>query len=255
MIMKNILKYSVLALIILLSYGCDEETLGSIDGQFIQLAVASEVTVTENSGTAVELRALLGNPQGSDITVAFDVTTMAPASRYELSATSVVIPAGETEGAITVTPVDNDDIDGNVTLTVALSASNSLPVGIGGEGAANVSRTINIVDDNVPCNDLNLNFVFDSYPNEIEWTITDQATGMIVAEAPRGTYAGQSGESNETITLDDGCYTWEIQDNPYNDGICCAYGNGSYTLSCGAIIHATGGEYGAGEVIDFCVNQ
>ncbi len=254
--MKNLIKYGVMVFVFASFLGCNEEQPGTIDGQFVQLAVASDATVTENSGTATELRAILGAPQGSDTTISFEVTTDAPASRYMLSATSVVIPAGETEGAITVTPVDNDDIDGDVTLTVSLSSANSLPVGIGGEGVANVSRTITIVDDNVPCNDLNLNFVFDSFPEEIVWSITDQATGMVVASASLGTYAGNAGgTSDETISLPDGCYTWQIQDIPYADGICCAYGDGSYTLSCGAIIHAAGGDYGAGESIDFCVNQ
>ena len=275
--MKNLLKYSAFALVLLISFGCDEDIPGSINGQFVQLLADSDVTVTENSGDVVEIRALLGAPQSSDTTVNFDVTTTADASRYDLSATSVVIPAGETEGAITISPIDNDDIDGDVSVTISLSTSNSLPIGIGGEGASRVSRTINIVDDNIPCNDYVLTINTDDYGNETFWDIID-SDGMEVASDGLGTYpnSGLPNNSQETfmVSLEDGCYTLRVYDYWGDNGP-------TFTLACGALLAADDSDGLGGsatldiatvpppgfrgspsspyaghvEVVDFCVNQ
>ena len=57
---------------------------------------------------------------------------------------------------------------------------------------------------------------------------------------------------NISLTLADGNYTFTIND-AYGDGICCGYGNGSYSLTSGGTVYASGGSFGSSESTNFCV--
>ena len=81
----------------------------------------------------------------------------------------------------------------------------------------------------------------DSYPGETSWNLKDDAENVVAS-------SGSTGASN--IVLPDGYYTFSIIDS-YGDGICCAYGNGSYTLQVGSTVVKTGGEFGSQESTPF----
>ena len=55
--------------------------------------------------------------------------------------------------------------------------------------------------------------------------------------------------------LEEGCYQFRISDS-YEDGICCDYGEGSWTITDpnGTVVD-TGGEFGASEQIQFCADE
>lgn len=231
--MKNIFKSSALALVLLASVGCDTETKIFDEATFVQLGNDNSVSVVENSGATVTISAILGSPQSSDVSVNFDVTGTATADRYTLSATSVSIPAGETSASVTFTPIDNDVIDGDVDFTLTLSSSSSLPLGIGGEGVNAISKTITIVDDNVPCNDYTISVTTDRWGSETAWDILDSSGNVVAQDGP---YTDVADEVYDTaITLADGCYTFRIYDR-FGDG----QDTGSYLVSCGALVQASG---------------
>ncbi|MEM6724805.1 MAG: S8 family serine peptidase [Bacteroidota bacterium] len=96
-----------------------------------------------------------------------------------------------------------------------------------------------------------LSITLDNYPEETSWVIRNDG-GAIVASG--GTYGSFPDGSNvtENICLADDCYTFTIEDS-FGDGICCAYGTGSYTLSNGGTVLASGGNFGASEATDFCI--
>ncbi|CAA6803727.1 MAG: Serine protease [uncultured Aureispira sp.] len=103
------------------------------------------------------------------------------------------------------------------------------------------------------CVGTQLSLTFDNYPAETSWSINNSA-GAVVASG--GTYSGQTSGSTLVINecLDAGCYSFTINDS-YGDGICCAYGNGSYTLSntaSGSTL-ASGGSFTSSETTSFCV--
>lgn len=104
-------------------------------------------------------------------------------------------------------------------------------------------------DDNV----VNISITLDNYPEETSWTISD-ASGTTVASG--GTYGSQADGS--TINLEacvvDGCYDFTINDS-YGDGICCSYGNGSYSVSAGGQTVASGGSFGSSESTNFCLGS
>ena len=255
--MKNIYKIlsGVLCLAVLM--GCEEDLITYGNTNFVQLSNASAATVTENSGDEVEITAILGAPQTSSTTVNFDVT--GDASRFSLSATSVEIPAGETSGSITFTPVDDDEINGDVDISIALATSSGLPVGIGGEGVSSVEKTITIIDDNVPCNNYVLVILTDAFPQETTWEITD-VDGNIVYSGGEDYGPPSSAESRlkeyvEQVPLEDGCYTFTIFD-AFGDGLSDGVVEGSWNLSCGALTASSGvGNFGSSDSTEFCVNQ
>ncbi len=275
--MKNIYKLMALVLFLGTLTGCEEDLIIFSNDTFIQLQDANDIAIVENSGDVVTIVAQLASPQSSDTTVNFDIT--GDAGRYAVTpGTSIVIAAGETSGSIDFEAVDNDTIDGDVDIVVALSTSSGLPVGIGGEGISSVSKTITIVDDNVPCNDYLITVTTDRWGSETHWDIID-STGTIVAND--GPYvdgpAGFSETYETTVNLADGCYSFRIYDT-FGDGM----DTGSYSVVCGSLLQAEGegdldgfpnfdqstvlipfftanpfGTDGVNfvEVTDFCVNQ
>lgn len=96
-----------------------------------------------------------------------------------------------------------------------------------------------------------LTIVLDNYPEETSWEILDGTT--VVASG--GTYGSQPDGSTvvENIDLSSGCYDFVIRDT-YGDGICCSYGNGSYSLTDGGTTLASGGSFGSSETTNFCIN-
>ena len=95
-------------------------------------------------------------------------------------------------------------------------------------------------------NEVTLTLVFDNYPSETGWSITD-ADGNEVAGAPQGTAT-----ESAVACLADGCYTLTMTDQ-YGDGMCCSYGEGSYTLTdADGNVLASGGDFAASESTEFC---
>lgn len=99
-------------------------------------------------------------------------------------------------------------------------------------------------------NPVTVSITLDNYPEETSWNITD-ASGSVVASG--GTYGSQPDGStvNIDVCLVDGCYDFTIFDS-YGDGICCGYGNGSYTVTSNGNVLASGGAFNNSETTNFC---
>ncbi len=106
-----------------------------------------------------------------------------------------------------------------------------------------------------PCttNEITVSITLDNYPEETSWDIRDDNNAVV---ASGGTYGYLPDGSTVVIDecLADGCYDFTIYDS-YGDGICCAYGNGSYEVTDGAIVLASGGQFGSSETTNFCLNS
>jgi len=74
-----------------------------------------------------------------------------------------------------------------------------------------------------------LSITFDEYPQETSWEIRNQ-TNAIVASGDGYNNQSDGSTLNVPICIEEGCYTFYMIDS-YGDGICCQYGQGSYTLS------------------------
>ena len=83
---------------------------------------------------------------------------------------------------------------------------------------------------------------FDDYPSETAWELRD-ATGAIYAQSPQ--YPQGSADVRDTLCVPAAtCLAFTITDQ-YNDGMCCGFGEGSYTLYVDGEMIAAGGDFGS----------
>ena len=112
--------------------------------------------------------------------------------------------------------------------------------------------TVNIQAGSASCTSVTLTIKLDNYPEETSWNIKDASGTTVASGGPYG-----SSPDGGTITANDclpaGTYTFTIQDS-YGDGICCNYGNGSYTLKNAAgTTLASGGSFSSSATHTFSV--
>ncbi|WP_104735033.1 M43 family zinc metalloprotease [Hanstruepera ponticola] len=111
--------------------------------------------------------------------------------------------------------------------------------------------------DCAPCqtacteNEINVNITFDNYPEETAWTLKN-SSGTTVASGSYSTANPDGSSITETFCLPDGCYDFQITD-AYGDGICCSYGNGSYSVTDASGTLASGGSFTSSETTNFCL--
>jgi hypothetical protein len=96
---------------------------------------------------------------------------------------------------------------------------------------------------------LTVNIVTDQYGSETTWSIGDGSVSYM-SGGPYADNTTTQTPSTGTIPAN-ACVTFTIEDS-YGDGICCSYGNGSYTITDGnGTIVATGGQFGSKEEVLF----
>lgn len=142
----------ILAVSLGLLTACEEDLLVfDTETGFVQLSSATG-EIEEAAASPIVTSVLLGSGENaSGVTVNFTVTAADP-SRFTVEPSNGVleIPAGQFSGDITITPVDNVIVDGNMDITISLESSSSVPIGVGAEGMELTSRTITLVDDDCP---------------------------------------------------------------------------------------------------------
>ncbi|MFO0362965.1 MAG: trypsin-like peptidase domain-containing protein [Flavobacteriales bacterium] len=138
--------------------------------------------------------------------------------------------------------------NGNNTLTINVSSPN----GQADQNNANNSVQISFNAIAGPTFNCTLTLNFDNYPDETSWRITQ---GNTTISSSNGTYGNQPDGSTLQIDLclAEGCYNLIMEDD-YGDGMCCEYGEGSYSLTnnFGQVV-ASGGEFEDSETTNFCV--
>lgn len=92
----------------------------------------------------------------------------------------------------------------------------------------------------------------DQYPNETTWELLDSESQVIASGGP---YILEEATITELICVEpDGCYEFIIYD-AFDDGICCDYGSGSYSISDSNenLIFSSNGQFGESESTSFCI--
>jgi len=89
----------------------------------------------------------------------------------------------------------------------------------------------------------------DNYPGETTWSVTDESGATIMSGGP---YASTGTTYTSSACVATGCYDVTIDDS-YGDGICCAYGEGIYSITSDGNTLVTGGEFDSTETTNFCV--
>lgn len=102
------------------------------------------------------------------------------------------------------------------------------------------------------CTDVTLTLTLDNYPAETSWTVTDDQGSTVMSGGSYHATNDKGVTKADVSCLEDGCYTFTINDT-YGDGICCSYGNGSYSLSDGSTTLASGGSFTSSDATNFCI--
>jgi len=89
----------------------------------------------------------------------------------------------------------------------------------------------------------------DNYPGETSWTL---AKGGNVAHTMGG-YTAQNAEHVHEVCLSNGEWEFTIDDS-YGDGMCCTYGEGSYTVKVNGVEMVSGAEFTTTESKTFDVS-
>ncbi len=106
-----------------------------------------------------------------------------------------------------------------------------------------------------PCsqNTGTVSITFDDYPTETSWTITNSSGVVILGGGFGGTYTNANSTISVPVCLPNGCYNFNIYD-AFGDGICCLYGNGSYSVIINGTSVASGGAFANQQITPFCLS-
>jgi len=123
-----------------------------------------------------------------------------------------------------------------------ISTFTTLPAAGGGSGGSSTTVKMKIK--------------LDDYGSETTWELVDDSNGLVIENG--GPYQdGNNGQIiNKTWSLDDGDYTYYIDDS-YGDGICCDYGNGWAKIlnASNQVIAQSDGNFGSYDVLFFTVDN
>ena len=138
-------------------------------------------------------------------------------------------------------------VAGANTLTVATDQPN-------GTADLNVSNDSKTSNFNAVLNGITvtIDITQDQYGSETTWEINDGLGNVLFTGGPYTDGNDQTVESTDVCLEEGECYNFVIND-AYGDGICCGFGNGSYTVSGSGLVYASGGEFTDSETTNFCV--
>lgn len=197
-----------------------------------------EVTLTSQS-TAGNL-SVLGLPAGVSVDI------------QPTSTGAVVVLSEFPQGPFTTYDVTLTDNQGN-SAEVSFSVFDCInePPGCTDPSALNFDPNAVTFDDSClyPCVAVTVTIVTDNYPGETTWTVTDEAGNVVMSGGP---YAGVGSEFVSEACLDVGCYNLQVFDS-FGDGLCCQYGQGSYTLTSASGVNITGGAFSSSVTEAFCL--
>ncbi len=145
---------------------------------------------------------------------------------------------------------------GTITLasgTHQINATISNPNNGTDENPNNDTALAEITIQSYDTTQVHLNLIPDDYGAETSWTFKDSSGTTLYSGGPYTN--NDSTPINESFDVSIGqCYTFEILDS-YGDGICCAYGNGSYTLTADdSTVIFSGASFTDSEITEISIN-
>lgn len=137
--------------------------------------------------------------------------------------------------------------------TVFVTATN--PNGQEDDDPSNNTDTESIyLETDTESENLSLRITFDDYPDETQWTLEDEEEEILFSGGP---YEAGTSQIIESLCVPkDGCYTLTFSD-AFDDGMCCEYGDGSYSLlnGLGGILVNSNGQFGSSESNSVCLGE
>ena len=91
----------------------------------------------------------------------------------------------------------------------------------------------------------------DNWPGETTWELLDENDEIVESGGP---YNAELCLYTTAVCLDDGCYTLNVYDF-FGDGICCNYGEGSWSIEVEGIVSESGGEFFFQDEVFLCAGR
>ena len=122
-------------------------------------------------------------------------------------------------------------ISGNIITLNAVLFSGSGVLGCTDPLANNYNPSANVDDGSCCYGDLlTIDIQTDNYPEDISWQVVNQNGTIIASINPASLTLANTLYTWDVCLSSTDCYDFTIIDS-YGDGLCCAYGNGSYSVS------------------------
>lgn len=257
---KNIIKYFLVAMTLgLTTYSCSEDKIlfTEDNGQTALFFEETDFSLSiPEEDLTLEIPVGISTLATESRTFNVEVTSATEGTESEYSLGTVVIPANEYFGVLSI-DFDFSSITGEDGLTKDLAVSIAPPEGTASyNDVASISYFREIV-----CNDLKLTIISDVWATETNFSL-QRADGTFIVESfyPFASDSTQPQVYEVEFTLEDGDYIFTLSDD-FGDGQLGTGGGvtltGSYSLTCSIITHASGeGELdnGSFESTPFSVN-
>ncbi|QJP33415.1 T9SS type A sorting domain-containing protein [Nonlabens sp. Ci31] len=175
---------------------------------------------------------------------------------YDRGATNTTInyTGSIAQGAIDTVSLPAYTVTAATTLSVRLVNPNGVADQNGINNLISADFDLNVSPSFAANNTVSFNITTDNFANETSWQVTD-SSGAIIASGAAGSLANATTYNLPFNIVTGECYEFTISDS-YADGICCGFGQGSYTLTTDTGIQIfTGGNFGAAEVTPFKIDS
>ena len=136
----------------------------------------------------------------------------------------------------------------------AIVATVSNPNGVPDDGTGDNTDSESItVESDGELENLSLVILFDDFPDETSWELTNDSDDIVASGGPYPEFSGQIIES--LCVAFDGCYELTFFD-AFDDGICCDFGEGRYEVldESGEVLVTSNGQFGTSESNNFCLD-
>ncbi len=254
---SNVYQTNQLAVVVFIQDNTTKEVLQAAYSKYATPTLAEEVEILSVDATGTGQDKALCSPAVSPKVKVFnnginDITSLKFDYSFNSAANSTYNWTGKIsslEEVIIDLPSVNYPVINNNFINVTVSEPNGVTDGIPGNNTG--SDQFSVVDLNSLTEYdafMTLSLTTDQYASETSWEVVDRFGAVV--------YSGDGYSSNSTYTvqmnLQDGeCYSFNIYDS-FGDGICCGYGNGSYSITDGSgTVLISGGSFGSGEGLDF----
>ena len=230
-----------------------------LSDSFVGFSADQNIDVIVGETIDVEVKIFASKSSDSDrtYTIYADDSSTADPTQYTVP-NSITISAGSMEASMNVTVTGGTFGSEGASILIGMQTEQGLdmPTSSIDGNAVEKKHIINAKDlclDNL----VSLEIIFDDYPEENGWQLYEgaNASGAVIAQGglTGNSISGYGGETSflTNFCLASGDYTFVMYD-AYNDGMCCTYGDGSYTLSKddGTVL-VSGGSFAANDISNF----
>jgi lysyl endopeptidase len=171
-----------------------------------------------------------------------------------VTSTTISYTGSLAQGASDTVNLPSYTVTGTTSLNVRLENPNGVPDQNNTNDTITADFDLNSAPSFAANNTVVFNITTDNFAAETSWQVTD-SSGTIIGSGASGSLSSATTYNLPFNIMAGECYEFTIADS-YGDGICCGFGQGSYTLTTDTGLQVfSGGTFGASEVTSFKIDS